>query len=179
MEKIEREDLQHAPNDTTFMSFEVAPFTDNLEFLDILTNWFAKERASYTIGLVRHAKKKNCPKFYIVAEILDEELGNNIIASLSDKTYCNIPLNPCWIAATTWQHFYTLFTKQAAHSSLSMIARSTTIQRIKSECPTSHHQQLDELLCSTADEFKIIETYQSWFGESSFSPFGTITPSTF
>ena len=47
------------------------------------------------------------------------------------------------------------------------------------QCPLSHHRQLDELLSSTADALTIVDQYQTWFGQTAFSPFGKIEDLTF
>jgi hypothetical protein len=167
-----------AKSDTNLILFTVAPFTIESEFRALLLEWFVKDAAH--LGYVRLVRKREEEtNFYLVAELFDEALGQSIIEALSSNDYCHVPLCPEWIPAASWGHFYTIYSKQCSHSNLDRLATSTMIQRLKCECPTSHHQQFDELLCSTSDSSTIMSTYQSWFGSTAFSPFGTIENSNF
>ena len=130
-------------------------------------------------GFVKHLAKRGCNNHYIVAEFFDSNAGNHVISKLKSQEYCNVPLNPRWIRLSEWGYFYHIISKPSSHNNLESLATSTLIQKIKRECPTSHHTQLDELLCSTDDAFQIISTYEGWFGQQSFSPFGAIENSNF
>lgn len=168
------EAMRHATEDTNFISLEVAPFVLAGEMRPLLIQCFSKQ-AEQGIGRIMHAKKKGSEKSFLVVEIHDQQLGDSIIASLAERDYCNTPLNPSWISAVTWATFFTVWAK----GSQRWVSSSTTIQRIKQQCPQSHHKQLDELIGSASDEFEVIEEYRKWFGDHSFSPFGMITHSTF
>ena len=163
---------------TNYIIFSVAPFTLADEFKGLLCEHIVKDKT--LLGKVSLVKKKGeLDRFYIAAEVYDVKLGQCIIDTLSSKDFCQIPLNPQWIAAESWAHFYTIYKKSSSHGNLDKLATSSLITRLKQECPISHHIQLDELLCTIDCTFTIHETYQSWFGKTSFSPFGDIEPSTF
>ena len=163
---------------TNFILFSVAPFTQAEEFKNLLCEHIVND--AKLLGRVSLVKKKGeDEKFFIAAEMYDISLGQRIIDELSSKDLCHIPLDPHWITAESWAHFFTIYTKASSHGNLEALASSKLITRLKQECPLSHHQQLDELLCSNDNAFEVYETYQSWFGKSTFSPFGNIEPSTF
>ena len=165
-------------SDTHLILFTVAPFTTASEFKYLLLEWFITDPKQ--LGYVRLVKKRgDTDGSFLVAEVFDSTLGQTIIESLKSNDYCHVPLCPDWIPSTSWSHFYTIYTKKSTHDELDQLATSTMVQRLKQECPTSHHKQFDELLCSTSDSSSIMETYQSWFGLTAFSPFGTIENSNF
>ena len=167
------------PNtDTNIILFQVAAFTTSHEFQKLLLEYLVPDPA--LLGNVNLAKKKGEDDLYFVAaEFYDVSLGNNIITRLANQDFCHIPMNPKWATATTWAAFFTIYQKTSRHGNLDRLASSTLVHRCKNECPLSHHKQLDNLLCSTDNTFEILETYQSWFGPSTYSPFGNIEPSPF
>lgn len=129
-------------------------------------------------GGVKPAKKLGDDETsFMVASLHDGTVGNTILSTLGG--FCSVPLAPRWLRVAEWGgYFFTLYTKPSSHGRLPQLENSITIQRLKRECPMSHHCKLDELLSSTDDTFVIIKTYYySWFGDKAFSPFGKIEPS--
>ena len=169
-------ELHQPKSDTHYITFTAAPFITAEEFKAILLDYYITN--PHHLGWVKHGSKRGCDKSYLIAEILNYHDGDRLIAKLGRQEYCNIPLEPRWVGLSEWGYFFQLRTKLSAHNELAILATSTLVQKIKRECPQSHHHQLDELLCSTNDTSNILQTYESWFGSQAFSPFGKIEDST-
>ena len=166
--------------DINYIIFTVPPFTLASEFEAILRAWHVKGDDEEKLGKVYLARmRKDDDNCFIAAQIFDSDLGQRIINELENKDYCHIPLAPRWCKASYWAQFFYIYKKQSDHPDLEHLASSTVVQRLKRECPISHHTQLDDLLNTHNDTFAIMESYHSWFGLNAFSPFGNITPSPF
>ncbi len=163
--------------DTNYIIFAVAAFVIPEEFEALLLKHYVSDPS--LLGPVHLAKKKGDPvTAYLVAQVFDSSIGQVIVESLFEKDYCHVALCPRWVSASEWGHFYVLYKKQASHDQLPALAQKSVIQRLKMNCPHSHHIALDDLLCSKSDPLEIVETYHSWFGtDNAFSPFGTIETS--
>ena len=159
------------------MIVEVAPFITAAEFRTILTDCYIRD--PQILGWVRHGKKRGSDKCYLATALHSAEEGNRIIGELNRHEYCHVPLSPHWARMSEWGYMFYLESKRSTHDQLDVLASSTLIQRIKRECPLSHHSQLDELLCTSSNQSEILLTYEDWFGRQSFSPFGTIENSNF
>lgn len=135
LEDTNNQAMRHTQSDTQFLIVTVASFVVPSEILSLLTTFFVNTAVN-PLRKVLHAKKRGCNKCYLVVEVVDAAVGNIIIASLSDKDYCNIPLNPGWVSALTWANFFTICQKDCLNpEALEKFSLSTTIQRIKQECP--------------------------------------------
>ena len=171
-------DPTHAHNptsDSNFVLFTTPPFTTCEEFKAIIHDFYIKPNAAGALGFVKHARKKMCNKSYLVAQFFDGKTGNHIISNLQCQSYCRVPLEPHWARIFEWSYFFTIYDKESTHGDLGALATSILVQKIKHACPLSHHEQLNELLCSANNTSLILETYQSWFrDQESFSPFGKI-----